>query len=297
MLKRTLLFGNPVYLSTRHEQLLVKYPDREEEHLVPIEDIGIVVLEHRQITVTNALLEKLIQNKCAVVNCDSSHLPIGFLQPLVGHTEQTERMRYQLDATLPLKKQLWQQTVTAKVENQARLLEWVGVPCLKMFRWAKGVKAGDLENVEGKAALFYWRNVFGDADFVRGRKEQSPNHLLNYGYAILRAVVARALVSSGMLPSLGIFHHNRYNAYCLADDVMEPYRPFVDKVVLGIVQSGEPLEELTAVLKQDLLQIPMMDVIIDKKQSPLMHAVSRTTSSLYDCFRGVKRKILYPVLK
>ena len=295
MLKRTLLFGNPAYLSTKNEQLVVKYSDSETVKTVPIEDIGVLVLEHSQITITNRLLEKLTQNKCAVVTCDASHMPIGLLQPLEGHTEQTERMRHQLEATLPLKKQLWQQTVSAKIYNQAKVLEAMGVPCLKMFRWAKDVKAGDTENHESRAAVFYWDNVFGIADFVRGQKEIPPNNILNYGYAILRAVVARGLVSSGMLPSVGIFHHNRYNAYCLADDIMEPYRPFVDSLVCEIVKSGVDYKTLTPDIKKTLLKIPVMDVKIKNKQSPLMHGVGRTTASLYACFKGEKRKISYPI--
>ena len=295
MLKRTLHFGNPAYLSTKNEQLVVKYPQSDEVKTVPIEDIGIIVLEHQQISITQGLLAKLTENKCAVVTCNATHMPIGFLQPLEGHTEQTERMRHQVEASVPLKKQLWQQTISAKIHNQAKILEAVGVPCQKMFKWAKEVKAGDSENHESRAAVFYWDNLF-EADFTRGQKEKPPNNLLNYGYAILRAVIARALVSSGLLPSLGIFHRNRYNAYCLADDIMEPYRPFVDKVVLEIFNSGENCDILTTELKQKLLKIPVIDVTIDKKQSPLMQAVSRSTSSLYDCFTGHKRKILYPVL-
>lgn len=295
MLKRTLLFGNPAYLSTKDEQLVVKYPDNEETKKVPIEDIGILVLEHSQITITNSLLAKLTQNKTAVITCDSSHLPIGFLQPLVGHTEQTERMRHQIQASIPLKKQLWQQTVSAKIKNQALHLTEKNIPCKKMYKWTNEVKTGDAENHESRAAVFYWENIFGIENFVRGQKEISPNHFLNYGYAILRAVVARALVRSGMLPSLGIFHRNKYNAYCLADDVMEPYRPFVDAMVFEIVKNTSDNQKLNPEIKQKLLQIPVMDVKIDHKKSPLMHAVSRTTHSLYECFEGSKRKLLYPV--
>ena len=295
MIKRTLFFGNPAYLSTRNEQLVVNFPeDDKPEATIPIEDLGYVVLEHPQITITNGLLMKLIQNKTAVITCNKQHLPNGFLQPLVGHSEQTERIRYQLKASLPLKKQLWQQTVIAKIQNQARHFLVRGKNALRLKRYATAVSSGDLGNQEALAAAFYFQNLFDIEGFSRNQKGIAPNNLLNYGYAILRAVAARALVSSGLLPSVGIFHSNKYNAYCLADDVMEPYRPFVDAVVYDIVESGCQIEELNQSIKTDLLMIPAMDVVIDGKQSPLMNAMSRTTASLFECFEGSRRKILYP---
>lgn len=301
MIKRTLFFGNPAYLSTRNKQLIVNFPAEEKEEVaVPIEDLGYVVLENPQITITNGLLTKLIQNKTAVITCDKQHLPCSFLQPLVGHSEQTERIRHQLNASVPLKKNLWQQTVVVKIENQAAHLASTGKNALKLKLWASEVKSGDNENHEAYAAAYYFQSLFEEVDgFSRNQSRSTtggvpPNNLLNYGYAILRAVAARALVSSGMLPSVGIFHSNKYNAFCLADDVMEPYRPFVDSLVFEMVRSGEDIEELTKDLKASLLTIPALDVMIDGKKSPLMVAMSRTTNSLYECFLGSSRKILYP---
>jgi CRISPR-associated protein Cas1 len=263
MIKRTLFFGNPAYLSTKNEQLLVSYPDKEQESkTVAIEDIGVIVLENQQITITNGLLEKLIHNNVAIINCDQQHMPIGLLMPLCGHSEQTERFKHQINATLPLKKNLWQQTISAKITNQAG---------------------------------YYWSKLFGDEHFNRSQKGKAPNHLLNYGYAILRGITARALVSSGMLPTLGIFHRNKYNAYCLADDIMEPYRPYVDLIVSHIVETEDDYDELTVDLKKQLLSVASIDVRLDGKSSPLMVAMSRTTNSLYECFEGSSRKILYPV--
>ncbi len=296
MIKRTLFFSNPAYLSTKNEQLVVSFPEEDkEEKRVPIEDIGILVLENPQITLTNGLITKLIQNKAAVVNCDKQHLPCSILQPLVGHTEQTERFRNQLNASLPLKKNLWQQTVSAKISNQAKHLFRRGKEHKKLVRWATEVKSGDSENHEAIAAAFYWQNIFDVNGFSRYQKGIPPNNLLNYGYAILRAVTARALIGSGMLPGVGIFHKNKYNAFCLADDIMEPYRIYVDGLVYEIVESGEKIEELNTFLKGKLLKIPAMDVVIDDKMSPLMVAMSRTTNSLQECFSGLSRKILYPV--
>jgi len=295
MIKRTLFFGNPAYLSTKNEQIVVNFPEEDkDEKTIPIEDLGYVVLEDPQITVTTGLLRKLIDNKTAVITCNQQHLPTGFLQPLVGHSEQTERMRHQLNASVPIKKNLWQQTVIAKIENQANHFLARGKNALRLKRYAKDVKTGDWYNQEALAAAFYFQNLFDIPNFSRNQKGMAPNNLLNYGYAILRAVAARALVSSGLLPSLGIFHHNKYNAYCLADDVMEPYRPFVDAVVYDIVDSGCQIEDLNTNIKSNLLMIPAMDVVIDGKRSPLMNAMSRTTASLFDCFEGSKRKILYP---
>ena len=296
MIKRTLFFGNPAYLSTKNEQLVVSFPEEDkEEKRVPIEDIGMLVLENPQITLTNGLITKLIQNKAAVVNCDKQHLPCSILQPLVGHTEQTERFRNQLNASLPLKKNLWQQTVSAKISNQAMHLFRRGKEHKKLARWATEVKSGDTENHEAIAAAFYWQNIFEVKGFNRYQKGIPPNNLLNYGYAILRAVTARALIGSGMLPGVGIFHRNKYNAFCLADDIMEPYRIYVDALVYDIVESGEKLEELNTGLKSELLKIPAIDVVIDDKVSPIMVAMSRTTNSLQECFAGLSRKILYPV--
>jgi CRISPR-associated protein Cas1 len=296
MIKRTLFFGNPAYLSTKNEQIVISYPDKEQEtKTVAIEDIGVIVLENQQITITNGLLEKLIHNNVALINCDQYHLPIGLLMPLNGHTEQSERFKNQINASAPLKKNLWQQTIIAKIINQAGILKEKGIPCRKMELWAKEVTSGDALNHESRAAVYYWPNLIKIENFTRGQKGIAPNNLLNYGYAILRAITARAIVSSGMLPTLGIFHRNKYNAYCLADDIMEPYRPYVDLIVCHIMETEDTFEELTIDIKKQLLSIASIDVFIDGKNSPLMVAMSRTTHSLHECFEGTARKILYPI--
>lgn len=308
MIKRTLCFSNPAYLSLKNAQLVVKLPEvekndtlpeqfkRDTVRTIPIEDIGVVVLDDSRITITHGALECLLENNCAIVTCNASHLPVGLMLPLEGNTVQNERFRSQIDASLPLCKQLWQQTVQCKIRNQSAVLAMVlGEPQRNMLKWADEVRSGDADNLEGRAAAYYWKNVFPALPkFVRGREEAPPNNLLNYGYAILRAVVARALVSSGLLPTLGIHHHNRYNAYCLADDVMEPYRPYVDKMVIEIMESGVPYDELTVTLKQKLLLVPVREVLLNGTRSPLMVAASHTAASLVKCFAGESRKILYP---
>ena len=307
MIKKTLYFGNPIYLSLRNAQLVLRMPDADKleesfkqdaERTIPIEDIGVVVLDNRRITITTGAMEALLANNCAIITCDSTDLPVGLMLPLCGNTTQSERFRTQIDASLPLKKQLWQQTVRQKILNQATVLSKnTGAIVKNMQVWANEVRSGDPDNLEARAAAYYWRNLFPPLpNFVRGREGDPPNNLLNYGYAILRACVARGLVGSGLLPTLGIHHHNRYNAYCLADDIMEPYRPFVDDLVINIMQQYPDYSELTRSIKAALLTIPSLDVTLDGKRSPLMIAVGQTTASLAKCFNGELRKIAYPEL-
>lgn len=299
MIKKTLYFGNPAYLSVRNNQLTIELKETDKPaRTIPIEDIGMVLLDHPQITITHNLIEALLANNCALITCDQKHLPVGLLLPLEGHTLQNERFRFQIEASLPLKKQLWQQTVQMKIANQASLLREVSeTEALNMQKWTREVRSGDPDNFEARAAVYYWRNLFtAIPDFIRDKDGEYPNNLLNYGYAILRGTIARALVASGLLPTLGIHHRNKYNAYCLADDIMEPYRPFVDKHVLGLMEKYTEAYQLNHTLKVELLQIPALDVTINGKKSPLMIAAGLTTASLAKCFLGETRKILYPVL-
>mgnify|MGYP000914448965 CR=1 FL=1 len=297
MIKRTLYFGNPAYLKTGNEQMVIELADTGETRQAPIEDIGILILDHQQITITQALIAKLLANNVALITCDPTHHPTGLLLNLDGNTLQSQKFQAQVNASVPLKKQLWQQTVAAKIENQAALLQEQRQEHKLLLTYAKTVKSGDSENHEAKAAAYYWKNLFPPfLEFTRERYGPPPNNLLNYGYAILRALVARSLTGSGMLPTLGIFHRNQYNAYCLADDIMEPYRPFVDKVVCGIVEMNGRYLEMTPNMKKALLGIPAMDVVLEGKKSPLMNAVQRTTASLAKCFEGSGRKLLYPSL-
>lgn len=290
------MFSNPAYLSHKNSQLVISFPDKgKEDRTVPIEDIGVVVLENQQITISHGCIAALVQNNVALISCDSSHMPTGLILPLDGGNTQAERFRYQIEASVPLKKQLWQQTIQQKIYNQAKVLEKVGIEATNMHRWSKSVKSGDPDNYEGRAAAYYWQNIFREyMDFNRNRGGEPPNNLLNYGYAILRAIVARSLVSSGLLPTFGIFHRNKYNAYCLADDIMEPYRPFVDLIVYDIIAEGGNFAELDTALKTRLLQLPQVDVKFDDMNSPLLVGTSRTTASLARCFEGISRKINYP---
>lgn len=308
MIKRTLFFTNPAYLSVSNEQLVVKVVDEksskegdaqineEQQKTIPIEDIGFVIIDNPRITVTSGVFSALLENNAAVITCNNKHLPTGMMLSLDGNSIQNERFREQLDASIPLRKQLWQQTVSMKIKNQAKVLhnhtdEETG--CMNV--WSRSVRSGDPENLEARAAAYYWRYLFNEiSGFNRDREGVFPNNLLNYGYAILRSVIARALVGSGLLPTIGIHHHNRYNSYCLADDIMEPYRPFVDELVIQIMEEFPGETELTKNVKARLLTIPTLDVTIKGKRSPLMIAASMTTASLAKCYEGVLRQIEYP---
>ncbi len=297
MIKRTLYFGNPAYLKTANEQLVIEMQDSGETRPIPIEDIGLLILDHQQITITQALIAKLLDNNVGLVTRNATHHPTGLLLNLDGHTLQSQKFQAQIETSIPLKKQLWQQTIISKISNQAALLQIERADNRPLLKYADEVKSGDSDNCEAKAAAYYWKNIFPDfLQFKREREGAPPNNLLNYGYAILRAIVARNLVASGLLPTLGIHHRNQYNAYCLADDIMEPYRPFVDKVVCGIVRMNGKFLEMTPNMKKELLGIPAMDVKIDGQKSPLMNAVQRTTASLSQCFDRKARKILHPEL-
>ena len=295
MLKRTIYIGSPSYLKLKQNQLVVQ--DSESKGIkgtVPIEDMALLMLDHYQITISNQLIVKLQGNNTVIISCDSHHLPFGVMLPLYGHSEHSERVKYQLTATDPLKKQLWKQTVEQKIKNQQAVLRINKKSFEHMDTYWQTVKSGDTSNCEAKAAQYYWKHLFDN--FTRERFGSEPNNLLNFGYAVLRSIVARALVSSGLLPVLGIFHRNKYNPYCLADDIMEPYRPFVDKMVYNYVCVNGLTNKLTKEIKSYLLTIATQDVLIKGSVRPLMVAVTATTSSLYRCYSGESRTIRYPVL-
>ncbi len=302
MIKRTLYFGSAAYLKTRNEQLIIDNQDTAETKQCAVEDIGVVILDHPQITITQALMAKLLANNVALITCNETHHPTGLLLNLDGHTLQSQKFQAQVEATQPLKKQLWQQTIAAKITNQAAWLQQLKLPVKNMQFWAREVKSGDADNHEAMAAVYYWKHAFThtafapstETPFQRDRMGAPPNHLLNYGYAILRAIVARSLVASGLLPTLGIFHKNQYNAYCLADDMMEPYRPFVDRLVWKIVRDKGIYLEMSTDIKKQLLTIPTLDVLMKNQKSPLMVAVQKTTASLAACFEGKLRRIAFP---
>ncbi len=294
MIKRTLYFSNPYYLSLENGQLKIQpKEDKTIQKTVPVEDIGFVVLDHPQLSFSMKLLEQLSAHNVAVVFCDSSHLPTSMLLQLDGHSTQNELFRAQIRASEPLKKNLWKQTIVAKIKNQAAHLEQHKLPAQELRAFARSVKSGDTDNREGTAARLYWQRLLGK-DFIRDRYGLPPNHLLNYGYTLLRAAVARALAGSGLLATLGIHHHNRYNAFCLADDLMEPYRPYVDQIALNVYADYPNEKELNKDMKASMLSLMSSDVTVSGNKRPLMIALSTTTASLARCFAGESRTICYP---
>ena len=281
MLKRTLVFSSPMILSLKNQQLVLAYKDSpDEKQTVPIEDIGIVLLEHQQTSVTLPLLNALAENEVQVVICNSKGMPSAMLQSMNSNNLQGETLRNQIACGEVLKKQLWKQVVEAKIRNQASLLDSVGENGNVLKPFYTNVRSGDVDNREGIAARIYFQHLFGDS-FVRNRDEPGINALLNYGYSILRAATCRAIVSSGLLPAIGIYHHNRSNAYPLADDLMEPFRPFVDGVVYDLAMQGNT--ELTKEVKGELISVLYADTLFEKIKRPLSVGLSMTTSSMAKC--------------
>lgn len=303
MLKRSLYFSNPYHLSARQEQLLISSKeDSNSQQSIPIEDIGFIVLDHYGISVSQFLLHKLAAANVALISCNEKHMPVVMVFPLDTHQVQSERFRAQVDASVPLKKQLWQQTIRSKIANQAAVLEridgkefptGVNEPWVALYKMSADVKSDDNTSREAKAARFYWKKLFGE-DFSRERFGDPPNPSLNYGYAIVRAAIARALCGSGLLPTLGIHHHNKYNAYCLADDIMEPYRPFVDLLVWQMRASHPDYHYMQKERRAEFLELLASDVVINGRKRPMMVAMSETTASLAECFLGTRKSIKYP---
>ena len=296
MITRSIYIGSPAYLKLKDEQMYIMEPSSNQmKGKVSVEDLGLLMLDHFQITISHQLIQKMMGNNVVVVSCDAHHLPHGIMLPLYGHTEHSDRIKDQLQASEPLKKQLWKQTVECKIENQKEVLRRLGNYYEPMMNYQNNVKSGDSTNMEGIAAQHYWKYLIS-LDFLRQRFGESPNQFFNFGYAVLRSIVARSIVETGLLPVLGIFHKNKYNPYCLADDLMEPYRPFVDWLVMDWLTKNPEIEELTKEFKSHLLQVATKDVWIDGKKRPLLVAVKTTVISLYKCYITEKRLISYPEL-
>jgi CRISPR-associated protein Cas1 len=301
MIKKTLLIENKTTIITKNLQLQVKSEQRERT--IPIEDIGFLVLDHAEIFISIPALNLLIENNTSVVVCGKNHLPNGMFLNLNSHHIQQEIFRNQIEASIPLKKQLWQQTIVEKITNQGILLEKITRGKNSFEFIASKVLSGDTNNMEGVAASQYWKSFFDSSDneqakhlkFKRERFGDYPNNFLNYGYAILRAATARALSGSGLLNTLGIHHKSKYNAFALADDIMEPFRPVVDEKVFELMQNYQE-QELNTLLKSELLQILTRTVYFKTEKSPLMVALQKTASSLQQCFTGERKKIKYPKL-
>jgi len=293
MLKKTLSFSSAYHLSTKLDQLVITSKETGETITRPIEDLGFVILDNQQITFTQHVLQLLAENNVAVVICDSKHHPSSMLMHLDTHYIQAERFRHQIAASEPLRKQLWQQTIKAKIRNQAKVLSKVGKSNIALVNLANKVNSGDTSNIEGQAARIYWKRLFGQT-FYRQREGPPPNPSLNYGYSIVRAAIARAIVGSGLLPTLGIHHHNKYNSFALADDIMEPHRPFVDLLIYRQINTIPDYHNITKERKGEFLQLLTADCLFKDNKSPIMIAMEYSSASLAKCFEGSSKKIDYP---
>jgi len=293
MIKRTIVLSNQAYIKKENDQLVIQ--QGEENKSVPIEDVGVLMMESHQCTITEAVLSSLMTNNSVVISCDGYHHPNGIMLPVAGNVLHTAVLRDQLNASLPLKKQLWQQTMKAKITNQAVTLAMFGVKTEPIEYWSRKVRSGDPDNYEGRAAAYYWKNFFpGDYGFTREREGNAPNSLLNYGYAIVRAAMARAIVGSGLHPAVGLHHKSQYNPFCLADDLMEPFRPFLDLAVRQICTEQGQFAELTTENKKRILGVLSIDVWIEEERKPLLLGLTSTTSSLVRCYEKEIRTIHYP---
>lgn len=297
MIKKTILVENKSAITTKNQQLVLKSEIREST--IPIEDIGFLVLDHPEIYLSIPAMNLIVENNTAIIICGSNHLPNGMFLNLNSHHIQQEIFKNQIEASVPLKKQLWQQTIIEKIRNQGELLAKITENKNAFDFLASKVLSGDTSNMEGVAAQQYWKNFplpnYEDNGIKRERYGDYPNNFLNYGYAILRAATARALSGSGLLNTLGIHHKNKYNAFALADDIMEPFRPIVDEKVFDIMKRYQE-QELNTAIKAELLQILTQTVYFKEEKSPLMVGLQKTASSLQQCFTGNRKKIKYPKL-
>lgn len=293
MIKRTLFFSHAVCLSVKHKQLVIFSKETQEETLVPIEDIGFMIVENERVSLTIPLINELTENNCALIFCNEKHMPFSMTMPLDCNEIQSQLFSAQINAKLPVKKKCWKQVVEYKIKNQGLLLKKYDLDFARLADFSKRVKSGDSTNMESQAAKFYWDNLFGK-EWCRNRFGDFPNNYLNYGYAILRAATARALTGSGLLPALGIHHHNKYNAYCLADDLMEPYRPFIDDEVIEYISTNPDEKELGLEFKKKILKVLTRDVKMDNLTRPMMVALSMTSASLADALSNESEKLKLP---
>ncbi|MFC2394639.1 MAG: type II CRISPR-associated endonuclease Cas1 [Alloprevotella tannerae] len=295
MLKRSLVFMHPAALSLRNGQMVIIRKEISDDNLtVPIEDIGLVMINHAMVSLTISLLNALTEQNVAVIFCNEKGMPASMLYNLQSNTTQGETLRNQLEAGEVLKKTLWKQIIETKIKNQAALLNKMGKEGSILKPLYTNVKSGDSDNREGIAARLYWTALFG-RDFIRDRNIPGINSLLNYGYSVLRAAVTRALVSSGLFPALGIFHHHRSNAFPLSDDLMEPFRPFVDEIVFELTTQDET--ELSTATKSRLIRVLYVDTYFSKVTRPLSVGLSMTMASLAKCYAKEQKKLVVPLLK
>lgn len=293
MIKRILeVSSSGTYLSVKHRQLVLKLATGET-HNASCEDIGALIIDSPAITLTTAVINSITEAGGCIVVCGDNHLPSTLMLPIEANTLQGERFRRQADISKPLSKQLWSQLVTSKIQQQGRMLESKGLNPGVLTRLAKSVRSGDPENIEAQASRHYWKPLFG-AEFSRLREGKPPNNYLNYGYTILRAMVARALCGTGLHPTLGLHHKNKYNAFALADDVMEPFRALVDQSIVEFLEQHDLTEDINRECKTKLLGMLNRQLYFDGKKQVLQIAIQLTAESLSKSILNNKELLKLP---
>ena len=286
MIKRTVEIATPgCYIHSKHEQLVIE-KDGAKIGSVPVEDLGVLIFDSSELLISSGAMRLLAEENVAVIFTDDKHLPSSLTVPFSAHTIQSKVLNTQVGISNPIKKRLWSSIISAKIVNQSKALDRCGGDGTGLCEMSRRVKSGDPENIEAQAAKLYWRKLFGN-DFRRDRYADDENKLLNYGYAIVRASIARAIVGTGLHPGLGIKHSNQYNPFPLADDLVEPLRPFVDMRAFAISRELPPEPDgsrskinLDPMTKRDILTLLAEDCIYDGRRSPLLTAIGNYAASV-----------------
>jgi len=295
MIKRTVeISTHESFVHLEHSQLIIE-KDGEKLGSVPIEDLGVLILDSHRLTFSSSLMASLAENNVAIIFTDEKHLPSSLTIPFSAHTSQTKTLRKQVEASTPIKKQLWAKIISAKIRNQSRTLELCGKDGMALLEISRRIPSGDPKNLEAYAARIYWRKLFGD-EFRRRRENQDTNMFLNYGYAIIRAAIARAIVGTGLHPGFGVHHKSQYNPFPLADDLVEPLRPFIDRKVYSMVKDvdEDALFELNRVTKGILLELLAEDCVLKKKKMPFLVAIGLYAASVKQVILREGKKPLFP---
>ncbi len=286
MAKQTLVIESAKELSLNEGMVVITDKETGNMDLRSLEDIQMIMVDHHSARLTVPLITKLAENSVCVVYCNEKHMPVTMMMDLESNTLQSRRFQSQLSASVPIKKQLWKQIVEAKIRNQSLLLEKSGLGKGLLAQYYNNVKSGDSTNREGLAAKMYWKKLFG-RQFIRDRYGEAPNQLLNYGYAILRSIITRSLMNAGLLPTVGIFHRNCYNAFPLADDMMEPYRPYVDSKVVELLNHG--ITEVCHQSKKSMLEMLYTDIPAN--------AIQMSSSTLAGVYEGTGKIVVFPKIQ
>jgi CRISPR-associated protein Cas1 len=295
MIKRIVEVANPSYLHLKHKQLLIDQ-DHETVAQIPIEDIGALILEHSAISLTQPLIIECQKNNVAIIFCDEKHLPYSTILPIAeGNNLHNKILKQQINISEPTRKNLWKQIIAQKINNQANTLQQFNKPFTRLTKLASEVKSGDSANCEGLAAQYYWKALFGKG-FTRDQNADGINAVLNYGYSIIRAMIARSIVTAGLHPTIGLFHHNQYNALCLADDLMEPLRPWVDCIAYKLYQQDKNIK-ISKEIKIPFLSLVSQNVKLNKKQMPMMVSMHYLMADLKRNFTKDTLKLTYPSLQ